>query len=361
MTHNQSNPIQRPVPPSLVRWGGIAWRVAAIGFVVFYTFQAAKTFRVVWIAAALALLAGSVLWSPVRWLTQRGWPPAAAAMSVLVLAGAVLSGIVFLTVPPIVSSVGDLETDVASAVDSGREWLTDGPVGLEVEQVERFQASVTESLTGGGSLVGSATVAMEAVTGGLLAVIFTFFVLKDGRAMAEMLEERVPDRHSQDVAGSLRTVRQTLAQYMGGMAVVGLFDATAVGIGLGVVGVPLVLPLSMLVFVGAFFPLIGAFVSSLLAVAVAFANGGMIDALIVLGIAVIVQQFEGDVIMPIVFGRALQLHPAVILIGVTAGGLGFGIVGAFIAVPLIATVVALREQLGVEPEQSFVTILRGPG
>lgn len=349
-----------PIPPVLVRWGGIAWRVAAIGFVAFHLLQAAKTVSVVLIAGALALLLASIMWTPVRILTDRGWPSIAAVTLVLAIAGAVLVGTVLLTIPPIVSNVTDLSTDVDSALESVREWLTMGPLGLEPGRVERFQDAVTDRMSQGSSLMGGATTAFEAITGSLLAIIFTFFLLKDGRSIAEMLSNRVPARRSDDVVIGLRTVRSTLARYMVGMAVVGLFDAAVIGIGLLILGVPLALPLSILVFFGAFFPLIGASVSGLLAVAVAFVNGGLTDALIVLGITVAVQQFEGDVIMPLVFGRALQLHPVAILVAVTGGGLAFGIMGAFVAVPLMATTVALREELGSDPDRSLLTIVRGP-
>ena len=96
------------------------------------------------------------------------------------------------------------------------------------------------------------------------------------------------------------------------------------------------LPLAILVFLGAYIPLVGAFVSGLLAVAVTFVNGGLGSALIVLVVVIAVQQFEGDVIMPIVFGQTLKLHPLVILLGIAVGGLAFGLFGAFLSVPLIA-------------------------
>src|SRR5690606_38181012 len=115
---------------------------------------------------------------------------------------------------------------------------------------------------------------------------------------------------------------------------------------------------SMLVFFGAFFPLIGAFLSGLVAVAVAFVNGGVVDGLIVLAIVVGVQQLEGDVVMPLVFGRAMQLHPLVVLLAIAAGGVAFGIVGAFLAVPAAAVIVAVDEALAEEANNSFVSVAR---
>jgi len=97
----------------------------------------------------------------------------------------------------------------------------------------------------------------------------------------------------------------------------------------------------------------------LLAVAVALVNGGLTDGLIIFAVVVGVQQFEGDVIMPLVFGQTLRLHPLVVLLGVAAGGLAFGLFGAFLAVPLVAVAVAIHEAISDEPESSFISLVRG--
>jgi predicted PurR-regulated permease PerM len=138
-----------------------------------------------------------------------------------------------------------------------------------------------------------------------------------------------------------------------------LVDSVVIGIGLWIVGVPLILPLSILVFFGAFFPLVGAFSSGLLAVAVAFVNGGLVDALIVLAIVVVVQQVEGDVVLPIVFGQTLRLHPLVVLLGIAAGGFAFGLLGAFLAIPLIAVAVSVHEALYDNHDTSYWGLIRG--
>jgi predicted PurR-regulated permease PerM len=146
---------------------------------------------------------------------------------------------------------------------------------------------------------------------------------------------------------------------MGGVAIIGLFDASLIAIALWIVGAPLVIPLAVIVFFGAFIPLVGAFLSGLLAVAVAFVNGGLADGLIILAVVVGVQQFEGDVIMPLVFGQALRLHPLVVLLGVAAGGIAFGLFGAFLAVPLIAVAVAIHEAISDDPNTDLISLARG--
>jgi predicted PurR-regulated permease PerM len=148
----------------------------------------------------------------------------------------------------------------------------------------------------------------------------------------------------------------TLNRYVKGLALVGLVDATAIAIGLLILDVPLVAPLSILVFLGAFLPVVGAFASGLFAVAVAGVNGGLTQALIVLAIVVAVQQLEGDVILPLIFGRAMQLHPLVILLAIAVGGVAFGIVGAFLSVPVAAVVVAVNQELSPDPDGSLISL-----
>jgi predicted PurR-regulated permease PerM len=130
-----------------------------------------------------------------------------------------------------------------------------------------------------------------------------------------------------------------------GTAIVALVDAVIIGIGLLVIGVPLVLPLAILTFLGAFLPLVGAVLAGLVAALVALVDGGITDALLVTGVIVVVQQVEGDVLAPLVLGRAVKLHPLVILVTLTAGAVIGGLVGAFLAVPVTAVVVAVGAEL----------------
>lgn len=349
------------IPGWIRRWGDIAWRVAAIGVVVYFGFLAFARVEVIFIAGAVALLLASVLWVPTRWLMDHRWPPMLAAISVLAGALVVLGGILGLILPPLIASFEDIGTDVRELLEAGREWLTEGPLGLTDTNIDQLLERALEQFQqfGGDWLVSGASTAIEVVGGSFLVVIITFFLLKDARRMAAAFLVRRPAERARRWAAAFGVGWRTLARYMTSMTAVGLFDALVIGLGLLIVGVPLVLPLAVLVFFGAFIPILGAFISGLVAVAVAFVNGGPVDALIILGITVAVQQFEGDVVLPLVFGQTLKLHPLVILLGVTAGGLAFGLVGAFIAVPLVALFVTIHEALTEDAEASLVHLLRG--
>jgi predicted PurR-regulated permease PerM len=348
-------------PAWLIKWGDISWRLIAIGVVVFFGFRALRIISVVILAVVTAMFLAAVLWKPANWLRARRFPPSIASFLTVAGAVAVLVGIFFLIVPQVANSFDSISSDVGEMVDSGRDWLINGPLGLTEAEIDSYVASITEwaQTAGGDSLLGGATAVLEVITGAFLAVIVTFFLLKDGRGLLDGLESRLSPETAANMETGFRVGRYSLARYMGGLAVIGLFDATLIGVALWIVGAPLVLPLAVIVFFGAFIPLVGAFVSGLLAVAVAFASGGLTDGLIILGVVVAVQQFEGDVIMPLVFGQALRLHPLVILLGVAAGGIAFGLFGAFLAVPLIAVAVAIDEAISDHPETNLISLARG--
>jgi predicted PurR-regulated permease PerM len=349
------------IPDWVVTFGGIAWRVLAIGAVAYFAFQLLRAVSVVAIAVAISLFLASVLWAPTRWLIDRGWPPLVAALSTMAGALVLIVGLGFATIPQLVSGFADLGGDLSSAADSVRRWLIVGPLGLSETQVENYWSAAQERLRALAEegLVPGATRAVEFITGTFLAIITTFFVIKDGRRMVRMLVDRLPEDTNDKVETAIRVGWDSLSGYMAGIAAVGLVDAVAIGLGLWIVGVPLVVPLSILVFFGAFFPLVGAFVSGLVAVAVAFVNGGVTDALIILALITAIQQLEGDVVLPLVFGQTLKLHPLLVLLGVAGGGIAFGLVGAFLTVPVIAVVVSVGEALSEDPERSYFRLARG--
>lgn len=349
------------VPGWLIRWGDISWRLIAIGVVVFFGFRALRTISVVILAVVVAMFLAAVLWTPFNWLKARRLPPALASFLILAAAVAVIVGVFFIIIPQVANSFETLSDDVAELLESGRQWLIDGPLGLTEAQIDQYVASFTEWVqsVGGDSLLGGATAVIEVITGAFLAIVVTFFLLKDGRRLLDGLKARVSRKTAANIDTGFRVGRYSLAHYMGGIALVGLFDAALIAIGLWIVGAPLVLPLAVMVFFGAFIPLIGAFESGLFAVAVATVNGGLTDGLIILAVVIGVQQFEGDVIMPLVYGQTLRLHPLVILLGVTAGGIAFGLFGAFLAVPLIAVAVAVDEAISENSEANLISLARG--
>lgn len=351
------------VPEWLRRAAAVSWRLLVVGAAIYFGFQALQRVSLVVLAVVLALFPAALMWGPVRGLERRGWRPMLATWTVLLVGFGALIGLGFVIGPALVEGLQPLGEDLRQAYEDVQVWLVEGPLGLSQQQVEGFSDTLIEQIRAqasalGSGLVSGALAAVEGVTGTILALIVTFFILKDGARFADRFLSLMEPETADRVGRGGRVALTTLTHYVRGLAVVGLVDATAIAIGLVILDVPLVIPLAVLVFLGAFFPVIGAFLSGLVAVAVTLVNGGFTDALIVLAIVVAVQQLEGDVILPLVFGRTLQLHPLVILLAIAIGGIAFGIVGAFLSVPIAAVIVAVHRELSDDHESSMFSLTR---
>lgn len=348
------------IPVWLKKAAAFSWRYLLILAAVYITFRAVAIVRVVVLPIILGLFVASVLSPMVQRLKARGWTPALATWGTILGLVPVVALFVLFLVPSFANGIGPLGEALDESVESVTEWLSEGPLGLSQTDIEGYiDDAIAQLQDNAGAIttgiVGGATIAFEIITGLVLTLLVTFFYLKDGDRAYQGLLQRVsnPDRTRRGLEAAWRT----LSSYVRGLAIVGLIDAIFIGIGLAIVGTPLVLPLMSLVFIGGFFPIIGAFISGLFAVAVSFVSGGATDALIILAVVVGVQQFEGNVLHPIVFKKALSLHPLLILLAIGVGGVAFGIVGAFLAVPLTGMAIAVHQAVSDDPESSVVNLL----
>ncbi|MFC7534507.1 AI-2E family transporter [Actinoplanes sp. GCM10030250] len=317
-----------------------------------------KMWSIVW-PLVVALLITTLTWPPVRFLRRHKWPPALAASLVTVLFLVLAAGILVGIVAPVASESPELATGVSNGIKTVSDWAAGPPLNIGDDEVnsatnaavERLQNSVGSIATA--TLTGVTTVVNGLVTT-ILALFLMFFFLKDGPRFLPWLGRQLPGRLSVDVPIVAARGWETLGAFVRSQAFVGLLDAVAIGIGLWIVGVPLVLPLAVLTFVAAFVPIVGALFAGFVAVLIALVSNGWTDALIVLGIIVAVQQLEGNVFQPMVQSRGLGLHAGVVLLAVTLGSSLYGIVGALLAVPVAALIAVLwtyvREQLSDSPE-----------
>lgn len=342
---------ERPaVPPTLDRLAAMSWRflvvAAALAVVAFVLVQ----LRLVVLPVIAALFLATLLVPPVRWLRDRGWPPLLAAWVVTLGSVALLGAIGAAFVPLVAQELEELGSSILEGVEEVEDWLIAGPLGLSPEQVDRFFDQAIEqvranagSITAG--VLAGAVLAVEIVAGTLLTIVLLFFFLKDGPKITGWIRSHVSGSRRDLLETLGRRAWMTLGAYIRGTALIGVADAVLIGIGLLVIGVPLVAPLMVLTFLGAFFPLVGAVVAGLVAALVALVSGGPIDALLVVGIVVVVQQVEGDVLAPLVLGRAVKLHAVVVLLALTAGAVVAGVAGAFLAVPAAGVAAAIGNEL----------------
>ena len=340
-TEGSADGSQARIPPSLDRLTAYSWRflviIAAAAVFVWVLVQ----LRIIVLPVIVALLISTLLAPPAQWLRERGWPNLLATWLVILGAMAVVGGAFAFIAPRIVGQVGALTEDLRAGSERAIQWLTEGPLGISEGQVQRFIDQASQRLQENsstltqGALAG-AIKAVELVAATILTFVVTFFFVKDGPEMWRWAVDRLPAGRHRDINEIGRRAWTTLGAYIRGTALIALIDAVLIGIALWIVGVPLVAPLALLTFFGGFFPVVGAFAAGLVAVLVALASGGVIDALIIGIVITAIQQLEGDLLQPIIIGRAVKLHPLVVLLALTAGAIVAGVAGAFLAVPVAA-------------------------
>ncbi len=325
----------------LVRLGSKAWALVGIFALLVALGIVVGQLRVVVVPLILALFPAAVLVPPTKALIRRGVPPAAAALAVLLGSFALLSAVFALLAPSVASELDGLFTSLQTGFSEVTGFLEGGPFGLEPLNIdmliEQGRERLTETEGLGQTALGLAAALVEGVASVVFGFFALFFYLKDGDRIAAWLRDLFPRNLRGDVAEMASRAWETVAGYIQGQIIIAFVDALIIGVGIAIVGVPLALPLAVLVFVGGLFPIVGAVAAGAVAVLVALATEGVVAALIVLAIVVVVQQVEGDVLAPIVFGRTLALHPLAVLAALTAGALLLGILGAFLAVPVAAS------------------------
>ena len=328
----------------LLRVGRRAWAVLGVVAGAYLLYLVLREVGVVAVPLAVALFPAAVLWPVASWLKRAGLPATVVALG-LVMA---LIGLVALALWFVVPRFGDqlpaLADSVEEAISDVGGLVEETPFSLPFEVGDGGLADMAQQafggLEGGSDVVdqGLRVVRTLADTGTaiVLFLVALFFFLRDGERIWAGITSLLPEntrRHANRISGQLFW---TLGAYFRGQMVVALVDAVAIGIGLAVLEVPLVLPLALLIFLGGFFPIVGAFVSGLIAVLVALADQGLTTALLVLVVVVVVQQAEGNLLEPLILSPVLRLHPFVIILAVTVGGVTYGVLGAFLAVPLTA-------------------------
>ena len=288
-------------------------------------------------SVAAAFLVAALLSPFSDWLRARGVPRAIASLaSIVVLLGVPLA-VGLLIYSRVSVQIEDVQQAMAQGLDDVRTWLIEGPLSLGAEQVTSLRDAAVQGIYSfTPSPMSGARTALRLLSAVALAVFTVFFLLKDGRQMWRWVQSWVPSRHRQKVGSAGEEAWVALRGYVRGIVLVAFVDAVAIGLVLLLLGVPLWVSLSLLTFLGAFVPLLGATVAGLAAVLVTLVTEGGRDAVIVLIAVIVVQQVEGNVLHPVVMGQVIDLHPLAVVLAVTSGAILLGVIGAVIAVPLTA-------------------------
>jgi putative heme transporter len=330
------------VPHGLRIAAAWCWRLIVIGVVAWALLRIVGTVRIVIIPLAIALLLSALLAPAVGWLLRARLPRSMATAVVLVGGLAAVIGTLTLVVNEFIQGVPELSEKSSQGVRQIQNWLKTGPLHLSDTQLDRYideaQGWINDNTSKftSGALSTAATLA-EVLTGTLLVLFATFFFLRDGNRIWRFLVRLLPVAARWKVDDAGRAAWQTLVAYVRATVLVAFIDAVGIGIFLVIFDVPFAFPLAALVFLGAFIPIVGAFVSGLIAVLVALVAKGPVTALILLGVVILVQQIEGHVLQPLVMGTAVKVHPLAVVLAVAGGSMIAGIAGAFFAVPVVAT------------------------
>ncbi|TNC21311.1 AI-2E family transporter [Amycolatopsis alkalitolerans] len=302
------------------------------------------------IPVAVALLLAALLEPMVTWLTRHRLPRSLATAIVLLGGLAAVGSLVWFVITTVAAAVPSLRTQLAESYGQLRGWLATGPLGLRPEHLDQLIAEARQWVTRNqqdliSGAWGAFSTAGSVLTGVALAIFVLVFVCYDGARIWRFLVSPFPARARMRVDAAGKRAFHDLTAFMYALITVSAVDAVGIGLGLWGTRVPLVIPLATLVFLGGFVPMIGAFVSGLLAALVALVANGPFTALIVTLIVIGVQQLEGNVLEPLITSNAVKLHPLAVIIAIAIGVQQAGIIGALLAVPALTTVRAVTSTL----------------
>jgi putative heme transporter len=346
--------IDDAVPRGLRIAAAWAWRLIVIGFVIYILLLLVGQYMLLVAPLLVALLLAGLLMPAQRVLVKLGIHRSLAALMVVVAGLGVVGGTLTLVTNQFIDGLNDMVSQVEQGIEQVQEWLETGPFGLGPDAFDNVIREIgdwidenTRELTQAG--LAAVTGAVQFLTGMIFAIVVTFFFLRDGGRIWRFLLGLLPDRAREPMAFAGDGAWKSLSGYVRATVLVALVDAVGIGLGLWILSEVmtyprgLVLPIAALVFLGGFVPIVGAFVSGTVAVLIALVSGdtpalGLVQALIVLGIVLVVQQLESNVLQPFIVSKMVRVHPLAVLIAVLAGILLAGIIGALVAVPVVAVI-----------------------
>ncbi|MEV7635553.1 AI-2E family transporter [Pseudarthrobacter enclensis] len=328
----------------LGRAGTRAAQVLLIIIVAAVSVFALMQIKLLVIPVLIALILAAAIGPFVNLLRRRGLPGGLATGIAFVALLLVLAGVFTVIYFSVRNQWAELAAQASSGLDELEEFLRTGPIPVDQQQLEQGRQAIvdfaTSSQVRSGAITGLSVVT-EFLAGAALMVVILFFFLKDGAKIWNFLLRPFTGQREAKMRRVGRRTLEVLGGYVRGTAIVALVDTVAIGAALLILQVPLAFPLAIIVFIGAFIPLVGATVAGILAALVALVANGPVVALIVVAVVIAVNQLEGDLLQPVVMGKSLQLHALVILMALTAGTILAGIIGAVLSVPLAAVAWAI--------------------
>jgi predicted PurR-regulated permease PerM len=336
-------PREPPVPGLLQRAAAWSWRLLVVGLLIYVAFRVAIALRLVVLPCIAALLLTALLQPLTGRLRRAGMPALAATWCTILAAIVVVAGIGTLSANRVSADYPRLQTEVKHTAHEVQASLAGPPFHLNSVRLQQYYNDVVHFLSQHKSLVAGTVVTggkifIELLAGLILMMFVTFFVLKDGERIWAWLVKALPEDYRRRADNAGAAAWTALVSYMRGTTAVAAIHATFIGLALWLLGVPLLVPLIVLVFLAAFVPLVGILVVGALAILVTLGTKGWIAAVILLGVFLLEHQIESHLLQPLVVGRIVRLHPLAIILVLAVGGIVAGIAGAIVAVPAAAAI-----------------------
>lgn len=319
-----------------------AWRFLIIAAALAAIFWMVSKVSLLFVSVMVATLIASLLAPVVKVLNAKFAVPRGLAVGItligfiaLVTAGLSLAG------QRLSVGFADLWNQALIGIQQIQDWLFNGPLQLTNDDLQKVLDDTLNELRGNATSILSEAISWGSAVGQILTgVLLTFFtlifLLLDGRKIGLFMINLLPRMARPAMDGALSRGWLSLVRYVRVQMLVALIDAAGIGLGAFFLGVPLAMPLGVLVFLGSFIPVVGALLTGALAVLLALVSNGWINALIMLLIVLAVQQAESHILQPLIMGKAVSLHPLAVVLAVAGGTMLAGISGALFAVPLLA-------------------------
>jgi predicted PurR-regulated permease PerM len=342
-----------PVPRRSIGWRALdtaaaaSWRLILVLIALWLASKIVGRVWVVVLPVLVALLLVVAVWPVKAWCERHHVRPLLATWIAFLLPLLVVGSVITVTYIGARSQFTHLDETLNKGLDDAQDWATGPPLNLSNERAQSIRNHLRtqgKRLVQGPRVRTYARTVVEIAAGALLTMVVFFFALHDGRRIREWCISRFPERRRDEVTRIGVAAWRAVRGYLRGTLLIGLLEGLIVLVLLLSVGVPMAVPVALLTALAAFFPLVGAVVAGAVAVLAALVTAGFAQAVIVLVVVFLVQQLDGNLLQPVVMSGAVNLHPLVILLVLSAGGVVGGVAGAFLAVPLTAVLVAASRE-----------------
>lgn len=333
--------VESSIPRGVRLSAAWSWRLLLIGAVIAVVVFLIVQLRLIVVPVLVAVLLAALLVPFVDWLAHHSWPRWLAIVVALAAVLVVVGGLVVLVVWQIRGEAQALQHRSGQAFDDFKAWLQGPPLELTDKQIDSYVSQALKALQQDSQVLISGALSIgstlgHVLTGAVLTAFSTLFILIDGKGIWSWIVRIFPRGARAATDGAGRAGWVTLTSFARVQVLVASIDALGIGLVAFFLGLPLVIPIAVLVFLGSFIPIVGAVITGALAVVVALVYNGWVAAIIMLAGVLAVQQLEGHVLQPLIMGSAVKVHPLAVVLVVAAGSLLAGIPGALFAVPFAA-------------------------